>query len=104
MPVYDYSCGTCGVFTAQRPMAEYLEAHDCPDCGVSAPRVMVRSPRLANMGSIRRTAFATNERAAHEPKQSPGHTHGTSCGCSGTQREAGAAKSFPARRPWTISH
>jgi putative FmdB family regulatory protein len=102
MPVYDYSCEACGAFSASRPMAEYREPHDCPSCGASAPRVVLRPPRLADMGRARRTAFQTNERAAHAPRAS-GHVHGPSCGCSGTH-SSGTAKSFPGARPWMISH
>jgi putative FmdB family regulatory protein len=103
MPVYDYSCDACGVFAVHRPMAEYREPHDCPGCGVSAPRVIVTAPRLAAMGDARRTAFATNERAAHAPRQTEGHMHGPSCGCGGSAAP-GTAKSFPGARPWMISH
>jgi putative FmdB family regulatory protein len=104
MPVYDYACDTCGVFTVLRPMAQYQEPHDCPGCGVSAPRAMVTAPRLAGMDNARRAAFATNERAAHAPQQSSGHIHGASCGCGSPSAQSGAAKTFPSARPWMISH
>jgi putative FmdB family regulatory protein len=103
MPVYDYCCERCGIFTALRPMAVYQEPHDCPGCGASVPRVIVTPPRLAGMDKGRRTAFVTNERAAHEPKQATGHRLGSECG-GGAASDAGAAKSFPAARPWMISH
>lgn len=103
MPVYDYSCASCGEFAVLRPMAEYLEPHDCPGCGEPAPRVLLTAPRLATMGSAQRTAFQTNERAAHAPRQGTGHVHGPACGC-GSSRTASGAKTFPDARPWMISH
>ena len=105
MPLYDYACANCGVFTALRPMAEYLEPNDCPSCGTPAPRVIVTAPRLGNMDTGRRAAFATNERAAHAPARSSTHVHGPSCGYSTNNRQAtGAAKTFPGTRPWMLSH
>ncbi|WP_375410648.1 FmdB family zinc ribbon protein, partial [uncultured Methylobacterium sp.] len=38
MPVYDYACETCGPFTVLRPMAQFRDPHDCPDCGSSCGR------------------------------------------------------------------
>jgi putative FmdB family regulatory protein len=105
MPVYEYSCDACGVFNAQRPMAEYLEPHACPGCGTPSARVLLTAPGLAAMDGGRRAAFGVNERSAHAPQQAAGHTHGPHCGCGGSKgRAAGAAKSFPATRPWMISH
>lgn len=111
MPVYDYECRACGIFTALRPMAESGDPLGCPDCGVPAPRAFVVAPALAGMDSSRRNAFAINERAAHEPKLSS--AHGSNCSCCGpsrlkqkskTAKSPGGAKSFPSARPWMISH
>ncbi|HTW53015.1 MAG TPA: zinc ribbon domain-containing protein [Stellaceae bacterium] len=104
MPVYDYSCETCGAFVISRPMAEYREPHDCPACGAPAPRALLTPPRLANMESARRSAFQTNERAAHSPRQAERHVHGPRCGCAAPRTSSGAAKSFLGARPWMISH
>jgi putative FmdB family regulatory protein len=105
MPIYEYECDACGVFNAHRPMAEYLEPNGCPGCGVPAPRVLLTAPRLAAMDGARRTAFGVNERSAHAPRQAAGHTHGPHCGCGGPKANTpGAAKSFPATRPWMIGH
>jgi putative FmdB family regulatory protein len=108
MPVYDYDCPACGGFTVLRPMAEYREPHDCPACGAAAPRVVATAPYLAGMDGARRTAFTTNERAAHAPHQAS-HRHGPGCGCGASRTAPGAAdaspaRSFPAARPWMISH
>lgn len=111
MPVYDYECRSCGVFTEHRPMADYATPQPCPECGLASPRAFVTAPALAAMDAGRRVAFSTNERAAHEPKLLSKHGAGCSC-CSSkalsaapkTKRAANGAKSFPAARPWMISH
>ena len=109
MPIYEYWCPTHGLFEATRPMAEYKSPCECPDCGVQAGRVLVTVPRLAVMDSGTRTAHATNERASHAPKST--RTHGPNCGCCGGKsiksqvlRRSDGSKSFPAKRPWMISH
>lgn len=112
MPVYDYLCDRCGPFTDMRPMAECDLPHKCPECGSEAPRAFLTAPYFATMSADRRLAYATNERSASAPKTLSGHDGSCSC-CSGRSmrykkngRDAknGAAKSFPSRRPWMISH
>jgi putative FmdB family regulatory protein len=107
MPVYDYQCPDCGVFTALRPMSAFREPCACPDCGREAGRVFLTMPAVAGMDPVRRTAIATNERASHEPKRA----HGVGCSCCGSGKGNGKAaktpggeKSFPKARPWMISH
>ncbi|TCS59937.1 FmdB family zinc ribbon protein [Primorskyibacter sedentarius] len=109
MPYYDYQCDTCGPFTELGSMATFDQPCACPDCGASARRVLLQAPILANMDKARRTAFATNERAAHEPKST--RSHGPGCGCcsgkkkpSRTLHRPDGSKSFPTARPWMISH
>jgi putative FmdB family regulatory protein len=116
MPVYDYLCDRCGPFTDMRPMAECELPRECPSCGENAPRAFLSVPYLAAMSSERRLAYATNERSASSPLTLSGakkHPGGCSC-CSGrslrSQKKAAApaehtaAKSFPGKRPWMISH
>ena len=67
MPVYDYSCAACGPFTVLRPMAQFQDPHDCPDCGSECGRAFLNAPNLASMDAGRRKAFATNERSRHAP-------------------------------------
>jgi putative FmdB family regulatory protein len=108
MPMYDYDCDRCGPFTALRPMAEFEAPCACPHCEAMAPRVMLTAPAIATMPGARRHAAATNERSADTPGRS--HAHGAGCGCgAGSRRGRGvgepqAAKGFPSRRPWMISH
>ena len=109
MPVYDHDCAQCGPFSALRPMARSAEPHECPACGALAPRAFFTAPALARMDAGRRSAIATNERSANEPRQSK--AHGAGCGCCSVparKPSAGGAadgvKSFPNTRPWMISH
>jgi putative FmdB family regulatory protein len=107
MPVYDYACGTCGVFTALRPMADYALPLDCPDCGQSAPRALLQVPGISVMASGQRRAHAANERSAHAPRLASAGAHGAGCGCckpAGKPAGPAAAKSFPSQRPWMICH
>jgi putative FmdB family regulatory protein len=109
MPTYEYDCPECGPFEAMRSMAEYQAPHPCPDCGADAPRAGVSAPRLMGMDAGRRNAMATNERSASAPARAS-RAHPSSCGCckpGGGKLKAesvSAAKSFPAARPWMISH
>jgi len=109
MPVYDYSCEACGPFTVLRPMAQFQDPHDCPDCGGACGRAFLTAPRIAGMDASLRAAHATNERSRHAPRRSG--THGAGCGCCApkgtgktTAAAPAAAKSFPNARPWMISH
>jgi len=111
MPVYEYACARCGPFAALRPMAEYADPQPCPECGSEAPRVLLTAPTLLTMDPRKRTAIATNERSANEPKSSKSLGHGPNCGCCGsgkksrlTLRGKDGSKSFPTSRPWMISH
>ena len=106
MPVYEYACEACGPFTALRPMAQFKDPHDCPDCGDAVrPRLPHRAADLAGMDAGPGAAHATNERSRHAPRRSSGH--GAGCGCCTPKKATSAraaAKSFPTARPWMISH
>ena len=112
MPVYDYECARCGPFTDMRPMAECEMPCACPDCGASAPRAFLTAPHFSTLSAERRRAHATNERSAHAPKTSAEFkaAHGAGCACCTgragrmVQRGKRGSKSFPASRPWMISH
>ena len=110
MPVYDYECDKCGVFTALRPMSKSAEACQCPDCGSMSERVFLTVPNFACMDASIRIAHATNEKAADQPKTSKAG-HGPGCGCCGsspkpsrTVHRPDGSKAFPSARPWMISH
>lgn len=108
MPLYDYACSDCGGFEAFRSISNRDNPAHCPQCGAAASRVLV-VPSFALMDASVRTAHATNERARHEPKKSSAHVHGPGCGCGSsisksTVKAADGSKTFPAKRPWMISH
>jgi putative FmdB family regulatory protein len=112
MPVYEYLCAACGPFTALRPMAEYEAPHACPECGATVARAILTPLRLASLSVGTRKAHALNERSRHEPKalsaaDPAGHHHpagGDAASRRRTSEAPPAAKSFPGRRPWMISH
>ena len=117
MPVYDYLCARCGPFTDLRPMAVCDRPHQCPGCGKDAPRAFLTAPYFAAMSAERRLAYATNEKSAASPAvlSNLKNSHGAGCRCcSGKSLRPGqrgrsdadgsAAKSFPSRRPWMLSH
>ncbi|PPQ29927.1 FmdB family zinc ribbon protein [Rhodopila globiformis] len=108
MPVYDYLCATCGPFTAIRPMAEFEQPQPCGHCGEPAPRALLTAPAMSGLDPSRRHAAAVNERSAHAPARIQQHPAGCACSTGSDRQkpraEPVAAKSFPAQRPWMISH
>ncbi len=66
MPVYAFTCESCGLFDLVRPMAEAGAAAACPTCGVEARRVFT-PPGLALLARPVRRAFDAEEKSAHEP-------------------------------------
>lgn len=112
MPTYEYACEAHGPFSAFRPMAASGEPCDCPECGASSPRVILTAPAFGARNRGLMQAHAVNERAADSPKRASQHVHGPNCGCGAGRKTNAAAtlhrpdgsKSFPAKRPWMISH
>jgi len=112
MPVYEYECNTCGVFTALRKMSESSEPAFCQECGAESTRIM-SAPRLAVLGKALRSAHERNEKSAHEPNVG----RRSSCGCTGshtcntttkvnpeTGRAALQRQTKKTARPWMLSH
>jgi len=112
MPVYEYECDTCGVFTALRKMSESAAPAACEECGCESPRIM-SAPRLAVMDKSQRVAHERNEKSAHDPKVAKR----SSCGCAGSHtcktttkvsQETGRAplqmQTKKTARPWMLSH
>jgi len=70
MPTYEYMCKKCGPFTQMRAMAECELPSACPECGASAPRVLLTAPRCLTMSADARQAGAKYERntdGLHDP-------------------------------------
>jgi putative FmdB family regulatory protein len=68
MPVYDYECAECGVFEANRRIAERDYPAICPNCHGAAARVVVGAPSLSGSSS-------------EESAGSYGMKHRGSCSC-----------------------
>jgi putative FmdB family regulatory protein len=113
MPTYEYLCAGCGAFEDMQPMSASALPQPCPGCGGAAPRALLTAPRMALMSGTQRLAASTNERAQHAP-MTPGEyraasRHRAGCACCTTPKALradapAAAKGFPAKRPWMISH
>lgn len=111
MPVYEYECKVCGVFSALRKMSESHLSAFC-DCGQESERIM-SVPKLAVMDKTQRIAHERNEKSA----DSPTHRRRSSCGCSGTHTCSTSPKvnqttgevalqmqTKKTARPWMLGH
>lgn len=110
MPLYDYQCPQHGAITEMRSIAAREAPASCPSCGALSSRV-VSAPRLALMSAANRTAWARNERSAHEPRQTVrsacGHVHRAGESCGGGRREGTKVQlnaGNPGSRPWMLGH
>ena len=110
MPIYEYQCPRHGAVTALRGIAARDAPAPCPTCGAAMPRI-VSAPRLALMSATNRTAWARNERSAHEPRRATraacGHQHRPGESCGGQRRASERAPiqaGSPGGRPWMLGH
>ena len=107
MPLYDFECAACGPFEAFLPSSERNLPRACPACSQPMQR-LISAPRLQSMNSHQRKAHETNERSAHEPKVSQGHSCCSSGSCQHKPRADGQPPALKQqsgpRRPWMISH
>ena len=114
MPLYEYECGECGVFTAFKKLSEYRETALCDECGCVGMRI-ISMPQLAILSKGQRTAHERNEKSAHEP----GVRRRSSCGCTGSHTcktgNSESSQDKPAStkyqmqtkktaRPWMLGH
>ncbi len=117
MPMYHYKCPTHGVFEELQMAEKAAQPIECPHCKALSPRVIAISPAVLGMDPAKRKAMAKNEKSQHEPLVSTAshrehqHEHGPGCGCcsskprkSKTVYLGDGSKTFPADRPWMISH
>jgi putative FmdB family regulatory protein len=105
MPLYLYTCNSCGDFRDWQSMAACDQSAACPRCGTASRRA-VTAPTILRMDSRRRTAHARNERSAHEPRvvrgedwkphDHRGHGHGAARGHGPHLHRSS--------RPWMIGH
>jgi putative FmdB family regulatory protein len=78
MPLYEYECGRCGVFSAMKKISAFDQPAQCDTCGESSARV-ISVPHYALLGKAVRIAHERNEQSAHEPRA----FRRSGCGCSG---------------------
>jgi putative FmdB family regulatory protein len=87
MPLYEYQCGSCGLFEQWRSMAEATNPMHCPTCDAIAKRIF--SPPSVLLSSSLRLSNSSAEPKRVTRSQEPtpprvqSHSHG---------------------RPWMISH
>ncbi|MFO1500328.1 MAG: zinc ribbon domain-containing protein [Verrucomicrobiota bacterium] len=112
MPLYEYLCPSCGLFSDHRLVAERDKAMVCPDCRCVAVRV-ISAPNLALMPPGQRRAHARNEQSQHAPAVQQRHRCSSGCGCGARQkpRSARSSENKPkyeraraGQRPWMLGH
>jgi putative FmdB family regulatory protein len=105
MPLYPYTCDSCGDFQDWQSMTACDQPAACPRCGTMSRRA-VTAPTILGMDARIRNAHMRNEKSAHEPRvvraddwkphgHHP-HAHGATDG-HGSQRHQSS-------RPWMIGH
>ncbi|MFT3991940.1 MAG: zinc ribbon domain-containing protein [Luteolibacter sp.] len=112
MPVYDFTCETCGDFRVLRMISERNDPAPCPSCARLGRRLIL-APNLAVMAPLQRKAASINEKSRHEPRVSGGsHSCGSGCGCGTPVRnkklmdtKLGKVQTQKANaRPWMLGH
>ncbi|MBV9530413.1 MAG: zinc ribbon domain-containing protein [Bradyrhizobium sp.] len=104
MPVYPYTCESCGDFQKWQSMAECDQSVACPRCGVESRRA-VSAPTILGMDEPLRHAHMRNEKSAHEPlvvrrdvRKPARHAHAhAGAGTHGSHLHQSS-------RPWMIGH
>ena len=78
MPLYEYRCEQCGMFSALVKMSESSLSVVCKSCGGEGKRVL-SATQVALLGQGQRRAYERNEKSAYEPK----FMRRSGCGCKG---------------------
>lgn len=111
MPVYEYECTMCGVFSSIKPMSQATEPSPCPECSATSAR-RISVPFLAGLPTPLRQAWERNEKSAHEPAR----VRKSTCGCSGAHtchaKTGDTSTAVPPvqqstrrhQRPWMLGH
>ncbi|MEM6589546.1 MAG: FmdB family zinc ribbon protein [Pseudomonadota bacterium] len=106
MPVYQYTCATCGSFEETAPISRFAEPCECPACGALSERNLLSVPQLSTLNSQARAGHMINERASDNPKRAS-QTGMRPTGPkikSRARNHADGSKSMPGARPWMLSH
>ena len=90
MPLYEFSCNSCGQFEAWRTLAELDTPMSCPSCEATAKRVF--SPPMVNLNSGSLSSIgrkkSTEPKLVKREKEPPPPRY----------------QSSRSRRPWMIGH
>ena len=73
MPLYDYSCVSCGDFREFRPMRESTASQVCPACGAPSEK-LIAAPFLAGRDPNSGVAHRRNDQTSFP--RACGHAHG----------------------------
>ena len=104
MPLYEFNCAECGLFTELRRLSECDMPMECPTCAAPASR-MISAPRLAIMAKNNRTAWERNEKSAHEPRRhQASHRHDHTHEHKGKQAHKHQHQHTHTGRPWMLGH
>jgi putative FmdB family regulatory protein len=98
MPIYEYRCPRCGLFSELVKMSEASVPAPCPACQGLAPRVL-SVPRLTTLSRAQRSAWERNEKSAHEPQRASRHLCSAGAGGCGHKPRRTQPK-----RPWMLGH
>jgi putative FmdB family regulatory protein len=97
MPVYEFSCPSCGGFEVVRPMAEAGDPMRCPRCAGAAQR-RFGVPGGRHVPAAVSAAHERNERSVHDPARAS----------RADVAAAGGRPLHPHRhgpqRPWQLGH
>lgn len=97
MPLYEYECAACGVFSFSRPMAESASPAACPACGQDSTRVLsaVGAGPARGSGATRRGDPSEPRRLT--PRRPESHDGKPAARPAPRRQDAG-------HRPWMIGH
>ena len=103
MPLYPYTCESCGDFQEWQSMMACDQSAACPHCGRVSRRV-VSAPTILGMDARVRDAHMRNEKSAHEPRvvrrdNKHGHRAHAHAGT-----DSHGSHFHQSSRPWMIGH
>ncbi len=101
MPLYEFSCESCGPFEQRRSFAEANEPMLCPSCQTIATRAYTL-PGLYKTSKAERIARSRNEKSAHEPRVE--RRSMDERGTSSNHHHHHPTRHHGPHRPWMLGH
>jgi putative FmdB family regulatory protein len=93
MPLYEYTCQTCGIFDQWKPMSEATQPVNCPTCQTEAKRIYSVAGIITTPSSLsRRIEKSAEPRIVQKQTHSHTHSHNHS------------HHHHTPSRPWMIGH